>query len=56
MNISNEERADRLLTVNNAVATQQIEGLTIYPKTVTDLEGWANGEMMLDAAKARCFL
>jgi len=54
VNISNEERADRLFTVKNAIATQQLEGLTVDPETATDLEAWANGEMTLDDAKARC--
>ncbi|MFM0197790.1 antitoxin VbhA family protein [Paraburkholderia strydomiana] len=56
MNLSDEDRAKRLFTVKNAIATQRLEGLDVGAETVADLEAWANGEMTLDEAKARCLV
>jgi hypothetical protein len=54
VSICNEERENRHFTVQNAIATNRLEGLSVDPETVVELDAWANGEMTLDEAKARC--
>lgn len=51
--LSVTELAERRATVANAVATQRLEGLTLSPETIADLESWARGEIELTTARER---
>jgi hypothetical protein len=48
--ISGHELEFRMLSVDNAVAQQELEGLTVSPRTVQDLIRVARGEMTSEQA------
>jgi hypothetical protein len=51
--LTESERAKRRATVANAIATQRLEGLTVNPETVADLNSFANGDMDIETARRR---
>jgi hypothetical protein len=46
--ISEQELERRMLSVENAVAQQELEGLTVAPETIEDMRSVASGEMTTD--------
>lgn len=51
--ISEQELQHRLLGVENAIAQQELEGLTVSEETVEDLHCVARGEITTDQAVER---
>lgn len=51
--LSEQERIERRASVENAIATQRLEGLEVDQATVADLDSYARGEMDLATARAR---
>lgn len=47
-----EEQLERQAAVQNALASQRMEGLEPDAKVVEDAEKWARGEMTIQAAVA----
>ena len=50
--ISEAELARRMIAVENAVAQQELEGLTVSPQAVEDMRRVARGEMTVEQAIA----
>ena len=50
--ISEVELERRMLAVDNAVAQQELEGLTVSPEAVEDMRRVARGEMTAEQAVA----
>jgi len=51
--ISDQEKTRRLFDVNNALASQRLEGLEVDEATTADLLAYAFGEMDLKTARQR---
>jgi hypothetical protein len=51
--INEIEKAERLFSVENAIASQRLEGLEVDAETVADLHRYAAGEMDLATARER---
>lgn len=47
-----EEQIERQTAVQNALASQRMEGLEPDPRVVEDAEKWARGEMTIQTAVA----
>lgn len=43
-----DEKLIRLKALNNALASQSLEGLEVDAVTVTDLQAWVRGELTID--------
>jgi Zn-dependent M28 family amino/carboxypeptidase len=50
--ISEAEMQGRTIAVDNAVAQQELEGLTVSPEAVEDMRNVARGEMTVEQAIA----
>lgn len=51
--ISDAELAARSFSVDNAIATQRLAGVTLDSETIADLKSWARGEIELVTAHER---
>ncbi len=46
--MTGDEKLIRLKALNNALASQSLEGLEVDAVTVTDLQAWVRGELTID--------
>lgn len=51
--MNDDEELIRLRALNNALASQSLEGLEVDAVAITDLQAWVRGELTIDEVVTR---